>query len=99
MKGKEITKMARRLLALVFVFSLLQSHLVILNEFAGTAYAAIESSIDEKSNVSSTLEEDAEFEEDLDEEESFENQIETEIKNEIEYEQTVENEVENKTNT
>lgn len=99
MKGKEITKMARRLLALVFVFSLLQSHLVILNEFAGTAYAAIESSIDEKSNVSSTLEEDAEFEEDLDEEESFENQIETEIENEIEYEQTVENEVENKTNT
>ena len=99
MKGKEITKMARRLLALVFVFSLLQSHLVILNEFAGTAYAAIESSIDEKSNVSSTLEEDTEFEEDLDEEESFENQIETEIKNEIEYEQTVENEVENKTNT
>ena len=99
MKGKEFTKMARRLLALVFVFSLLQSHLVILNEFAGTAYAAIESSIDEKSNVSSTLEEDTEFEEDLDEEESFENQIETEIKNEIEYEQTVENEVENKTNT
>ena len=99
MKGKEITKIARKLLALVFVFSLLQSHLVILNEFAGTAYAAIESSIDEKSKVSSTVEDESEFEEDLDEDKSFENQIETDPKNEIEYEQTVENVVDEITNT
>lgn len=99
MKEKEITKIARKLLALVFVFSLLQSHLVILNEFAGTAYAAIESSIDEKSKVSSTVEDESEFEEDLDEDKSFENQIETDQKNEIEYEQTVENVVDEITNT
>lgn len=95
MKGKEFTKIARKLLALVFVFSLLQSHLVILNEFAGTAYAAIESSIDEKSTLSSTIEEELEFEEDLNEGESFDTQVE----NEIEYEQTVESKEENVTNT
>ena len=56
MKGKKYEKLARRILAMVFVFSLLQSHLFILNEFAGTAYAAI-SSIDEDSTISSLVEE------------------------------------------
>lgn len=97
MKGKEITKMARKLLALVFVFSLLQSHLVILSEFAGTAYAAIGSSIDENSAVSSTLVNESEFENILDEEKFTKERVENFVENEIEYEQTVENEVKNET--
>ena len=56
MKGKKYEKLARRILAMVFVFSLLQSHMFILNEFAGTAYAAI-SSIDDNSKISSLIEE------------------------------------------
>ena len=55
MRTKGIARIARKLLALVFVFSLLQSHMFILNEFAGTAYAVIGTRIEEDSKISSEI--------------------------------------------
>ena len=55
MRTKEIARIARKLLVLVFVFSLLQSHMFILNEFAGTAYAVIGTRIEEDSKISSEI--------------------------------------------
>ena len=101
MKGKKYEKLARRILAMVFVFSLLQSHLFILNEFAGTAYAAI-SSIDEDSTISSLVEEiDDENDLSLDasntlstnESEQTENIIENLTNKEIENDDEVANEI------
>ena len=58
MRRKEFAKQIKRILVFVIIFSMLQSYLITLSDFAGVAYAAIATSIDEESKASSSVEDD-----------------------------------------
>ena len=58
MRRKEFAKQIKRILVFVIIFSMLQSYLITLSDFAGVAYAAIATSIDEESKASSSVEEE-----------------------------------------